>query len=144
MFKKTDKLEELKKMEINRIYLKETGLAMFLGGESQVSVFRAIAKRPGGTILRAVARELHRDGNSTIAYTTIATLANKLCDKGILRREKINMHAYRYHALFTEQEIIRQGITYVFRLFADQFPNDLEYTTKTLLHDTMKAMLKGV
>lgn len=108
---------------IPRLYLNFNGLAMLLGGESQARVFCAVLEYPG--ILRRVMETVNDDpAYEPIAYTTVATIANKLCDKGILKRTKIDgaKVEYVYRAEYTEDELIALCIDTVMIRLREEYP----------------------
>jgi predicted transcriptional regulator len=95
-------------IKITHVYLALGGIAMFLGGETQSAVYLAVLARPSANI-HIIQRYIEVYHGKTIAYTTVATLANRLCDKGILKRSTDPDKAkreYTYTALITSDDLI--------------------------------------
>ena len=115
-----------------RLHLNCTGLAIFLGGTTQVAVYRAVLEQPG-TLRRVLNRVNEEYG--PIAYTTVATIANKLCDKGILERVKTDnpKTEYVYTARYTEAELIRCCANLVIDKLNEEYPAQLSVAYNTLI-----------
>lgn len=111
---------------IPRLHLNQDGIAMFLGGELQAAVYIDVLDHPG--ILRDIHERMQRTYRQGVAYTTIASVANKLCKKGILKREKaINGRDYIYTALIEEDELINICVMLVVHKLYEEYK-------ETLLH----------
>lgn len=118
-------------MIITKLYLNETGLAIFLGGKTQELVYRAVLAECGS--IRSIRAFVNAQVDAPLAYTTIATIANKLCRKGVLARENVNQWKpeYRYTVLISQQELIKCGIHLVITKLLTEFPNALRsFSTK--------------
>ena len=95
-------------IKITHVYLALGGIAMFLGGETQSAVYLAVLARPNANI-HIIQKYIEVYHGINIAYTTVATLANRLCDKGILRRTTDPNKAkreYTYSALINDRDLI--------------------------------------
>jgi len=95
-------------IKITHVYLALGGIAMFLGGETQAAVYLAVLASPGANI-HIIQKYIEVYHGINVAYTTVATLANRLCDKGILKRSTDPNKAkleYTYTALINDRELI--------------------------------------
>jgi len=110
-----------------RLHLLQDGLAMFLGGELQVAVYTDMLDHPGTTIRQTYdrMRQTYRD---QLAYTTVSTVANKLCDKGVLHRKKHATKAdYLYTASVEENELIARCVQLVVDKLREEYPDELAF-----------------
>lgn len=123
---------------IPRLYLNLDGLATLLGGEGQAAVFRA-AQTPG--TLRQVMDRVNLD-YGPVAYTTVATIANKLCDKGILYRIKKhgNRVEYTYGTAYEEDALIDECVKAVIIKLRDEFP---DYTSRACFEHVNQNPVKA-
>jgi len=97
-------------MIMNKVYLDQTGLAVFLGGKTQELVYRAVQAKSGS--VTSIRSYVNAKLDKPLAYTTVATIANKLCDKGILKRVNAyktihNKPEYCYSILLDENRLVR-------------------------------------
>lgn len=114
-------------MKMPRLHLNQDGLAMFLGGELQVAVYLQVLDNPG--ILRDVHGRMQHTYRQGVAYTTVATVANKLCDKGILKRERhSNGRDYTYTALIDENTLIEIALALIVRKLYNEYKETLQDT----------------
>lgn len=108
-----------------RLHLGQDGLAMFLGGELQVAVYSDVLDHPGTTIRQAYER-MRKTYRDVLAYTTVSTVATKLCDKGILQRVKHATKAdYLYTAAVEEDELIARCVQLVVDKLNEEYPEEL-------------------
>lgn len=94
-------------IKITHVYLELDGLAMFLGGETQSAIYLAVLARPNANI-HQIQKYIKVYHGIEVEYTTVATVANRLCDKHILKRD-LNPNTarkeYTYTALISDGEL---------------------------------------
>lgn len=111
---------------VNRVYLDLEGLALFLGGETQAVIYSCVLAMPGATIKRI--QSYLTEEYKPIAYTTVATTANRLVDKGILARHNTGSKGkpeYVYTALINYDALVDAAIGNVIAALRDQFPDQM-------------------
>ena len=86
-------------------------------------------------------RDVHKHTfpNGEKAYTTVQTLLNKLCDKGMLNREKIGMVNF-FTALFSRSVMIKEQLSF---FVSDLFHGSVPALTNFLI-DSNKLSLKDI
>ena len=120
---------------IPRLHLNCTGLAMFLGGETQARVYYAVMEQPG-TLRRVLDVVNGSRIHKPLAYTTVATIANKLVDKGILRRKQTGALKveYTYTVAIAEDDLIARCIDRVVLRLLEEYPGYISQACHTLVN----------
>lgn len=109
---------------ITRLHLNQNGLAMFLGGELQTAVYLEFLDHPG--TLREIHTRMQHTYRQGVAYTTIASVANKLCKKGILKRAKLGTaRDYTYTAVIDEDALIEYCIARIVKHLHSEYDMQL-------------------
>lgn len=117
--------------KITRLYLTENKLAMFLGGDGLARTFSCIAEKPG------TLRDIHQyyiTRYPPIAYTTLATHANKLVEKGFCVRRNTGgaRIEYTYRTLYSPDALLAYGIDIVLRTLERAYPKEFARGLRTL------------
>lgn len=114
-------------IKITHVYLELGGLAMFLGGNTQCAVYLAVLARPSANVKR-IQKYIDVFHGINVAYTTVATVANRLCDKGILMRQ-IDPNAtkveYIYTALISDRDLLAYATQTVLKAL-DEVNSDVQ------------------
>jgi predicted transcriptional regulator len=110
-------------LHISKLYLDQEGIAIIVGGETQAAVYYAVLENPHCAI-HVIKRLVNERQEKRLMYTTIATIANKLCNKGILTRQNVHQTKpeYRYTVLVPYDELIETAFSQLFSKLAKEFP----------------------
>ncbi len=110
-------------------------------GALEAAVLEQVWAGSGGVTPREVLDALPDD----LAYTTVMTILNRLCTKGILERDpEREGRAYRYRPVFTEAELVASRMSDALDVASDRvaslsrFVEDLSSDDEALLRDVLE------
>jgi predicted transcriptional regulator len=106
-------------------------------GALEGEVLAQIWAQPTGMTPRQVLERL----DSELAYTTVMTILNRLCAKGLLTRER-DGRAYRYTPVWSESELVASRMTKALEVASDREATLSRFVEE--LSDKDEALLRSL